>query len=103
MLVDDRFLDRERALYVALTGFASLERNAFEACPFDHTDFDKSPIKALLSVRVGKSYKHRLTRADVLLTKGKGGRPRNRSGEESSGAQSKEGLDLQNTWRKSGD
>lgn len=102
MLVDDRFLDRERALYVALTGFANLERNAFEACPFDHTDFDKSPIEATLSVLVGKSYKDRLTRADVRLAKGNRGRPR-KGLDESSAGNEPAGAALQNAWRKSGD
>lgn len=102
MLANDRFLDGQLAFVVALHGLASLDRKEIEACRFDLATFDKRAIEALLSERVGKSYKNRLTRADVRLAKGNRGRPR-KGFDESSAANEPAGAALQNAWRKSGD
>ena len=102
MLANDRFLDGELALVVALHGLASLDRKEIEACRFDLATFDKRAIGALLSERVGKSYEDRLTRAGVRLAKGNRGRPR-KGLDDSSAGNEPAGAALQNAWRKSGD
>lgn len=102
MLADDHFRDRELAFVVALHGLTSLDRKQIEERRFDLATFDKRAIEAFLSARVGKSYKDRLTRADVRLAKGNRGRPRKRLNDSSAGSEST-GVALQKVWRKSDD